>query len=81
MNQAYPALEGLNLFSFLDKDGKAVFHEGFEKLETQDEVWIEYMGLKAGEAEYSKKSVYARKIVLDDATFYIASEAYFHTGY
>ena len=75
-NVAFPELEGTNIINLQDTQGKYFVREILNILKTEDDCWIEYMWLKPGETEPSKKLAYEKKMVIDDLTLIVGAGYY-----
>lgn len=58
----FPNLEGRNLMSFKDKQGKYVIREMLELVKTKGSGWVDYMWPKPGESVSTQKTAYVTKV-------------------
>ena len=71
-----PDLEGQNLLSMKDADGKEFVKEMLELLKTKDAGWVEYTWKKPGSAAASKKLAYVKKTVCNGKPVLVGSGIY-----
>ncbi|MGZ3770929.1 MAG: cache domain-containing protein [Bdellovibrio sp.] len=72
----FPNLEGRNLLSFKDTQGKYLIREMLELLKKQQAGWVEYMWPKPGESVSTQKSAFVSKAKLGDAWVLVGSGVY-----
>jgi signal transduction histidine kinase len=65
VNPGFSNLEGDDLSDLKDTQGKRVFREMFELVQTSDSGWVDYMWPKPGDSVSTQKSAYVAKAKLD----------------
>jgi signal transduction histidine kinase len=64
VNPAFPNLEGRNLLSLKDAQGKTLVREMLDVVQTSGSGWVDYMWPKPGESVSTQKSTYVSKAKL-----------------
>jgi len=76
VHPAFPNLEGTNLHTVRDMQGRYLVREMLELLRTEDSGWVTYMWPKPGESVPTQKSTYVRKARMGNQTLIVACGVY-----
>ncbi|MCX6258148.1 MAG: cache domain-containing protein [Bacteroidia bacterium] len=76
VDPSYPINIGRNVIDFKDYSGHMIIREMLEKLKKEDVVYISYMWPAPGQANPSKKMIYARKELSGADTIIVGSSLY-----
>jgi signal transduction histidine kinase len=76
VDPSYPTMTGRNVIDFKDYTGHMIIREMLEKLKKEDIVHIPYMWPAPGQANPSKKLIYARKVISGTDTVVVGSSLY-----
>ena len=74
VDPAYPALQGRDLAGFRDAIGRPVMKEIINKLQKEDEAWVQYLWPRPGAVVPSRKLAYVRKVRIGAETFFVGSD-------
>lgn len=74
VDPAFPALQGRDLTLFRDAIGRPVMKEIIDKLQNDDEAWVQYLWPRPGAVAPSRKLAYVRKVRIDGETLYVGAD-------
>src|SRR5262245_1506962 len=79
IDPAFPTLAGRDLSDFEDVVGFRPIKEVLAKLKDADKAWVQYLWLKPGNPNPSRKLIYARKVTIGEETLIVGSDFFVAT--
>jgi signal transduction histidine kinase len=74
VDPAFPNETGRNLSAFRDAVGLEPISELLDKLKGGDSAWVQYLWTQPGQANLTRRLIYARKVVVDGRTLIVGSD-------
>ncbi len=74
VDPAFPKKEGRDLTLYRDAIGRPVMKEIIDKLQKNDEVWVQHLWPRPGSVAASRKLAYVRKVRIGHETFLVGSD-------
>jgi len=79
VDPSFPNGAGRDLSAFRDAVGMPAVSDLLEKLNHDDEAWVQYLWPKPGSPVPTRKLLYARKVIVGGETFIVGSDFYLAT--